>query len=173
MGPLHLVPVTSFRSVFHICIRCIWLISDIGQNSPGGPLIKEDNMSALIFSAAVALIYTADRTGFWLKEQKQFNPWTFAFLSLSCLGFGLATVSRGDKDLGFLNREQTDEWKGWMQSQSCCHIARPRYLTSLCSCYSHISLSWRIKNIWNIQSDPRSRSGLSIYDRLRSYHILH
>lgn len=73
-------------------------------------------MPSLIYSAAVALIYIADRTGFWLKEQKQFDPWTFTFLGLSCLGVGLATVNRRDKDLGFLNREQTDEWKGWMQS---------------------------------------------------------
>jgi N-acetylneuraminate 9-O-acetyltransferase len=75
-------------------------------------------MPAVIFSAAVALIYTADRTGFWSKEQKQFNPWTFAFLATSFLTVGLVTVKRGDKDLGFLNREQTDEWKGWMQSGS-------------------------------------------------------
>jgi len=79
-------------------------------------------MPALIFSAAVALIYTADRTGFWLKEQKQFDPFTFTFLCLSCLAVGLITVNRGDKDLGFLNREQTDEWKGWMQSLSYFHI---------------------------------------------------
>jgi N-acetylneuraminate 9-O-acetyltransferase len=61
------------------------------------------------------LIFLADRTGIWLKEQKSFSPWTFAFLTLSSLGVGLATVKRADKDLGFLNREQTDEWKGWMQ----------------------------------------------------------
>lgn len=70
----------------------------------------------MVVSAAVAVIYVADRTGFWLKEQKQFSPWTFAFLSLLSLGLGLLTVQRADKDLGILNREQTDEWKGWMQS---------------------------------------------------------
>ena len=64
----------------------------------------------------MGIIYLADRTGLWLKEQKQFNPWTFGFLYLASLTAGLATVRRADKDLGFLNRDQTDEWKGWMQS---------------------------------------------------------
>ncbi|KNZ78517.1 putative O-acetyltransferase CAS1 [Termitomyces sp. J132] len=76
---------------------------------------KEAQNPALVFSAGVALIFFADRSGLWLKEQKQFDPWTFAFLCLVALFVGLATIKRSDKDLGFLNREQTDEWKGWMQ----------------------------------------------------------
>ncbi|GLB36055.1 putative 10 TM Acyl Transferase domain found in Cas1p [Lyophyllum shimeji] len=76
---------------------------------------QEVQRPALVFSIGTALVFVADRTGLWLKEQKQFNPWTFGFLCLASLCAGLATVKRSDKDLGFLNRDQTDEWKGWMQ----------------------------------------------------------
>lgn len=86
-----------------------------GQNNPA-TWINDDQKPSLIVSGAVALMYTADRTGFWLKEQKEFNPWTFSIFGLLSLLVGLATMKTGDKDLGFLNREQTDEWKGWMQS---------------------------------------------------------
>lgn len=79
------------------------------------PVVKGEQLPLLVFSAAVALIYGADRTGLWLKEQKSYNPWTFGFLSICSLAIGLLTVKRADKDLGFLNRDQTDEWKGWMQ----------------------------------------------------------
>ena len=69
-------------------------------------------------SGAVTLMYLADRTGIWFKEQKQFDPWFFGSLSVLALVAGLGTIKRADKDLGFLNREQTEEWKGWMQSGS-------------------------------------------------------
>lgn len=69
----------------------------------------------LIISASLALIYLADRSDFWEKEQRQFNPWAFSSLCLISFILGLGTIVRKDKDLGFLNREQTDEWKGWMQ----------------------------------------------------------
>ncbi|KAJ7125661.1 O-acetyltransferase [Mycena crocata] len=74
-----------------------------------------EQRTALIISLSIAFIYAADRSGLWLKEQKHYSPWVFAGLCLVSLAIGLYTVKRGDKDLGFLNREQTDEFKGWMQ----------------------------------------------------------
>ncbi|KAJ7293498.1 10 TM acyl transferase domain found in Cas1p-domain-containing protein [Mycena rebaudengoi] len=76
---------------------------------------NDDQRTALVISAVVTLTYLADRTGLWLKEQKTWSPLTFASLCLAALAVGLVTLKRGGKDLGVLNREQTDEWKGWMQ----------------------------------------------------------
>lgn len=76
-----------------------------------------NELPALVLSTGALLIYVADRTGLWLKEQKQFDFWAFTFLSFAYLASGIFTLKKGDKDLGFLNRDQTDEWKGWMQRQ--------------------------------------------------------
>lgn len=46
----------------------------------------------------------------------------FGFLCFISLAIGLASIKQGDKDLGFLNREQTDEWKGWMQGMVSTHL---------------------------------------------------
>ncbi|ELU44524.1 O-acetyltransferase [Rhizoctonia solani AG-1 IA] len=94
-------------------------------------------MPMFIFGVACSLLFFADRTGIWLKEHKQFDPWAFGGLSALALVTGLATMKRADKDLGFLNREQTDEWKGWMQRT---HIyCRPRFANS--SLLSHFGFS--------------------------------
>lgn len=100
----------------------------IDPRSSGIPLLRDDEIPGLALSFAAAIIYIADRSGFWLKEQKQFDPWTFGFLSLLSLAVGVFTVTRADSDLGFLNREQTDEWKGWMQSEylSSCLMSLER-----------------------------------------------
>ncbi|TBU63674.1 O-acetyltransferase [Dichomitus squalens] len=111
-APLHLLLLTGVI----LWGPANWLLARrFSPQSSGLPLIRDDEVPALVVSFASAIIFLADRTGYWLKEQKQFDPWTFAFLSLLSLAVGLLTVTRADKDLGFLNREQTDEWKGWMQ----------------------------------------------------------
>ncbi|KAG8953224.1 hypothetical protein FRC04_002634 [Tulasnella sp. 424] len=68
-----------------------------------------------IFGGVVGLNFLADRTAIWMKEQKQFDPWVFTGLCVLSMVAGLATMKGKDKDMGLLNRDQTDEWKGWMQ----------------------------------------------------------
>ncbi|EKM61251.1 uncharacterized protein PHACADRAFT_247738 [Phanerochaete carnosa HHB-10118-sp] len=94
---------------------CWFLARRYSPRTADNPLVPKEQLPWLVISVSVALIFIADRTGYWLKEHKQFNPWTFAFLCVLCLVIGLLTVKRADRDQGILNRDQTDEWKGWMQ----------------------------------------------------------
>lgn len=92
-----------------------------------------------IFGFGIGLAYLADRTSLLLKEQKQYDAVQFSFLCLFFLACGLVTVKRGDKDLGFLNREQTDEWKGWMQSAYVSMLLAILFIPA-CSCHPYLPL---------------------------------
>lgn len=54
-------------------------------------------------------MYFADRTSLYLKVQKQFDFWQFTIAMIAALALGLGTLKKPEKDLGFLNRDQTDE----------------------------------------------------------------
>lgn len=115
-------PTPPLLEILVLLVMVAWgpLARVVSKRSGSGSLAAffpsdEVVMPMFIFGVAAALLFFADRTGVWLKEQKQFDPWAFSGLSLFALVTGLATMKRADKDLGFLNREQTDEWKGWMQ----------------------------------------------------------
>jgi N-acetylneuraminate 9-O-acetyltransferase len=83
-----------------------------------------------VFSSAICYCYYADRS--WLFEKTQKVFWRRSFLTLCGLSFatGAASVRLTttrppassssqakslQQDQPFLSREQTDEWKGWMQ----------------------------------------------------------
>ncbi|CED85036.1 O-acetyltransferase [Phaffia rhodozyma] len=74
-------------------------------------------LTLTVFGLCVGLSFLADRTPLWNKENKSFSAIEFALACLATAVGGVLTAQRseGGKDLGFLNREQTDEWKGWMQ----------------------------------------------------------
>jgi uncharacterized membrane protein len=115
--------------------------------------MEKHTLLPLIISLAIALIFIADRTGFWLKEQRQFDAWTFASLGLLSLLIGFLTVEREEVDMGFLNRDQTDEWKG--------------------SCDPSLPLLWRFSNFWNLQSHTSPRGFVSFHDWLWPHDVLH
>lgn len=73
--------------------------------------------AAFIFGIGVVYMYFCDRTTLFGKAEKQFDALVFSVLIMLALAAGLLTmkISKREGDQGFLNRDQTDEWKGWMQ----------------------------------------------------------
>ena len=133
--------------------------------------ISDEHRPVFIMSGAMTLMYVADRTGFWFKEQKQFDPWFFGSLSVLALLVGLTTAKRADKDLGFLNREQTDEWKGWMQSLSLDEFLR--IIAELVgSRYFDLSLHRGFENFRDLQPNSCLGGRIPLHDRLRSHRFL-
>ena len=85
--------------------------------------------SISVLCIAVSYSYFADRTQLWMKNQKQFDIREFAVFGVLLLAIGMITIRRSKgtslpqkhssvtevRDEPFLSRDQTDEWKGWMQ----------------------------------------------------------
>lgn len=111
-------PWPSTMQFIVLTIIAVWTCVSVRlwlQSAGKGGANSKNYLALAVFGAIVCMIYLADRTGLWLKEQKEFSSLPFAFLFLASLLVGMATLHRADKDLGFLNRDQSDEWKGWMQ----------------------------------------------------------
>ncbi|KAL0084043.1 10 TM acyl transferase domain found in Cas1p-domain-containing protein [Phycomyces blakesleeanus] len=81
-------------------------------------LVPSNNVlyALLTMGLGVGYMYLGDRTQLFGKIHKVFQPVVFSGLLLLLLGVGLVTLRKKESgDQGFLNRAQTDEWKGWMQ----------------------------------------------------------
>ncbi|KAF4966802.1 hypothetical protein FZEAL_10614 [Fusarium zealandicum] len=92
------------------------------------------NMKVGVFAVALLYCYVADRTTLFSKGMKEFVPLEFMILIVLCSIVGVATIRRSTfrapripvadttpvtpvkEDAGILSRDQTEEWKGWMQA---------------------------------------------------------
>ncbi|KAM0427870.1 hypothetical protein ACHAPT_007329 [Fusarium lateritium] len=92
------------------------------------------NMKIGVFTMALLSCYVADRTDLFSKGMKEFVPLEFALLIVICAIIFVATVrptklrasriaavdatpvAPVKEDTGILSRDQTEEWKGWMQA---------------------------------------------------------
>ncbi|GAA5804380.1 hypothetical protein HPULCUR_009868 [Helicostylum pulchrum] len=82
------------------------------------PSSYETLIALFIFGLSVIYMYLGDRSQLFGKISKQFDLPTFSLLMLIMVVLGAVTLKSNhdqNKDAGFLNRDQTDEWKGWMQ----------------------------------------------------------
>ncbi|KAJ6438676.1 N-acetylneuraminate 9-O-acetyltransferase [Purpureocillium lavendulum] len=98
----------------------------LGRNNSEQPFF---DMSACMFVTALLACFLADRTQVFAKGSKEFVASEFAILSLLAAVVGVVTVRRMSpprsdsstppvalEDAPPLSRDQTDEWKGWMQA---------------------------------------------------------
>ncbi|KAN0115113.1 Cas1p domain containing protein [Hyaloscypha variabilis] len=96
--------------------------------SIGRFLPNQETMSALaVFGLVVCFCFYADRTQIFEKSQKLFQQRQFLLAWYAVLALGLVFLRRSQPpvsrkfpsitpyDHGFLSRDQSDEWKGWMQ----------------------------------------------------------
>ncbi|KAI8071671.1 10 TM acyl transferase domain found in Cas1p-domain-containing protein [Gongronella butleri] len=103
---------------FLLLVPLAFYLSDAGisRSMPSEKVLN----AWFIFGLCVIYMYFGDRTQIFGKMQKHYDAHTFTVLMVLMGVVGLATLKTAKKDgaatdLGFLNRDQTDEWKGWMQ----------------------------------------------------------
>ncbi|KAI8819015.1 10 TM acyl transferase domain found in Cas1p-domain-containing protein [Fimicolochytrium jonesii] len=68
----------------------------------------------LLLTSVLLYMLVTDRTSLLSKVNKIYSTPVFTLLTLLWLLPGLITATT-EKDTSFMNRYQTDEWKGWMQ----------------------------------------------------------
>ncbi|KAJ2856627.1 hypothetical protein J3B02_001492 [Coemansia erecta] len=91
----------------------------IARLAPSAKTLQE----MLSFGAVLLLMYICDRTPLFEKLHKVYDARIFALLiTIIVIGGAASWRKQNDKEStsnngssGFLNRQQTDEWKGWMQ----------------------------------------------------------
>ncbi|KAJ3124637.1 hypothetical protein HK101_006095, partial [Irineochytrium annulatum] len=80
------------------------------------PLVPGQKLAFALSMMCLAIwyCYIADRTPVFMKTAKYYSTYDFVVMNIIWLVPSLMTFKQ-EKDSSFLNRFQTDEWKGWMQ----------------------------------------------------------
>ncbi|CEP13705.1 hypothetical protein [Parasitella parasitica] len=72
--------------------------------------------ACFVFGLCVIYMFYGDRTQLFGKIQKNFDATVFIGMMMAIAVLGMVKLQhKKEGDQGFLNRHQTDEWKGWMQ----------------------------------------------------------
>ncbi|KAF5026709.1 hypothetical protein F66182_1198 [Fusarium sp. NRRL 66182] len=128
----HLV-VLAFTFLYAALCVCVDYINLVWPNKVSrSPWL---NMKTGMFASALLYCYLADRTHFFAKGMKEFVPKEFGILIGICAAGALMTIRKNKptttrisgpadaptktllvEDAGALSRDQTEEWKGWMQA---------------------------------------------------------
>ncbi|KAG5826396.1 hypothetical protein H9Q74_003536 [Fusarium xylarioides] len=126
--PMVQLSVVAFGIVYlAACIICE-VLDMFADRSADQPRFKLINMQAGCFVLALLMCYYADRTQMMAKGSKLWQMKDFVALCIPCIAIMLTTIRRihspvpkdlsvdmQESDQPFLSRDQTDEWKGWMQ----------------------------------------------------------
>ncbi|KAF4343489.1 o-acetyltransferase CAS1 [Fusarium beomiforme] len=117
--------ITVLYVIACICYEGVTLVSSIE--------IKWLDMKVGMFAVALLYCFAADRTHLFSKGMKEFVPTEFYLLIAICLVIAGLTIRKTkfraprlpvaedattavEEDAGVLSRDQTEEWKGWMQA---------------------------------------------------------
>ncbi|KAI5788962.1 10 TM acyl transferase domain found in Cas1p-domain-containing protein [Peziza echinospora] len=102
---------TSTPSTTRLGLRLQSAFGRLRQALPRG---KELN-AILVFLLAVVYCFYTDRTQIFNKIHKHYKPHDFFVLTFIAILLAPLTTITATSDQPFLGRDQTDEWKGWMQ----------------------------------------------------------
>ena len=69
------------------------------------------------FGSIMMWFFIADRTSLLVPEEKEYVRDRFAFIFLALILVAGWTSTAKVKAAVLLNRQQTEEWKGWMQAR--------------------------------------------------------